>query len=200
MAVQFKICPRCQAQAPINAQTCVSCGHAFRTQFTQAVTLDYSAWLQGVDVELRTRRPDVTFSNLDPNAMHLAFQAGMTPASFVAQPQLPLKPLPPGYSGYSPGYGQNPYPPMAPRMIQVPPGIHSVVPAVALNLCCVTGFGQIYNKQILKGIVILLCSLFLSVITYGVGGFVVAVAAIVDAYMIARKLESGRPVGEWEFF
>lgn len=210
MAVQFKICPRCQIQAPIDAQTCAACGHVYRTQFTQAVALDYSTWLRGVEAELRLRRPDISFSQLDPNALHLAFQAGMTPGAFVAQPVLPLQSPAPGYGpgpqpGYGPQYGPHyghpgGYQPLPGQYIQLPPGLHSVVPAVVLNLCCITGFGQIYNKQIMKGIVILLSSLCLSAITYGIAGAAIAIAAIVDAYMIARKLEAGRPVGEWEFF
>ena len=34
--MQFKICPRCQAQYPLNAPMCGACGHHFRTKFGQS--------------------------------------------------------------------------------------------------------------------------------------------------------------------
>ena len=67
----------------------------------------------------------------------------------------------------------------------------SAVLAVILS-CLIPGIGQIYLGQTLKGVLIL------------VGTFVTGpvgwVIAMIDAYLIGKKLESGKSVGEWEFF
>ena len=51
-----------------------------------------------------------------------------------------------------------------PGMIQVPAGTHSVGTAVLLALL-ITGLGQLYNKQAMKGLVILVASVILAVFT-----------------------------------
>ena len=64
--------------------------------------------------------------------------------------------------------------------------------------CLITGVGQIYLGQTIKGIVILIGSLVL----WGtiVGGPVIWIVAMVDAHAIGNKLASGKSVGQWEFF
>src|SRR6185503_17543412 len=54
-----------------------------------------------------------------------------------------------------------------PGIIKVQPGTHSVGTAVLLALL-ITGLGQIYNKQGMKGLVILLISVVLAVCTCGI--------------------------------
>lgn len=74
-------------------------------------------------------------------------------------------------------------------------------PAVATILSClIAGVGQMYLGQVLKGLVILLGGVVLAIITGGLAGIPIWIAAMVDAYMIGKKLESGQSVGEWEFF
>lgn len=58
-------------------------------------------------------------------------------------------------------------------------------------ICCIP-FGHFYIGQTMKGLV----WIGISVFTGGVGSIVAAV----DAYMCAKKLERGQPIGEMEFF
>ncbi len=82
---------------------------------------------------------------------------------------------------------------------------HQVWLAVLLSFLW-PGIGQIYNKQQIKGILMVCANLMLLVITYvscGIGVIIWLpfwVVAWVDAMLIANKLEAGRQVGEWEFF
>ena len=66
-------------------------------------------------------------------------------------------------------------------------------PVVAFLLSfLIPGLGQIYNGQVAKGLVLLVLAIFLCPIVW--------VVSIVDAVMIARKLQQGQAVGEWEWF
>lgn len=58
--------------------------------------------------------------------------------------------------------------------------------------CLITGLGQIYLGQTMKGLVLLASAFVLGPISW--------IIAIVDAYRIGQKLEAGQSVGEWEFF
>ncbi|MFA0782122.1 hypothetical protein, partial [Fervidibacter sacchari] len=64
----------------------------------------------------------------------------------------------------------------------------------------IVGLGQIYNGQVAKGLVLLVSAIVLGVLTACIGWLVVAVVSIVDAVMIAKKLQQGQAVGEWEWF
>jgi TM2 domain-containing membrane protein YozV len=64
----------------------------------------------------------------------------------------------------------------------------------------IIGLGQIYNGQVAKGLVLLVSAIVLGVLTACIGPLVVAVVSIVDAVMIAKKLQQGQAVGEWEWF
>ena len=64
----------------------------------------------------------------------------------------------------------------------------------------IVGLGQIYNGQVAKGLVLLVSAIVLGVLTACIGSLVVAVVSIVDAVMIAKKLQQGQAVGEWEWF
>lgn len=66
--------------------------------------------------------------------------------------------------------------------------------------CCIAGLGQIVLGQAIKGIVCLLGAMVLAVLTAGVSVLITWPALAIDAYMVAKKLKSGRPVGQWEFF
>jgi hypothetical protein len=57
-----------------------------------------------------------------------------------------------------------------------------------------------YLGQVIKGVVILVGDIVLSGATAGIGTIPVWIVAMIDANNIAKKLASGRPVGQWEFF
>jgi len=66
--------------------------------------------------------------------------------------------------------------------------------------CFITGVGQIYLGQTLKGLAWLVGGVALSAATGGILAIPIWIAVMVDAYRIGKKLESGQPVGQWEFF
>jgi serine/threonine-protein kinase len=73
--------------------------------------------------------------------------------------------------------------------------------ALALNLLCIAGFGQVYNKQSAKGASILLSSIMLMVVTGNLCLWpVLNILFAMDAFAIASKRKKGQAVGEWEFF
>lgn len=86
-----------------------------------------------------------------------------------------------------------------PGMIQVPAGTHSVGTAVLLALL-ITGLGQLYNKQAMKGLVILVASVILAVFTCGLSLLLTHPFAFIDALMIAQRLNRGEAVREWQCF
>ena len=73
-------------------------------------------------------------------------------------------------------------------------------PAVMLSVCCLTGLAQIYNKQVLKGVVLLVASIVLGVFSGGLAWLVTWPISIIDACLIAQKLNRGQAVKEWEWF
>lgn len=81
----------------------------------------------------------------------------------------------------------------------IQPSGKSASTAVLLT-CLITGLGQMYLGQVLKGVVILLAAIVIGVATAGVGAPVIWIVAMVDASKIGKKLEAGQSVGEWEFF
>ncbi|MCD6352378.1 MAG: hypothetical protein J7M26_09690 [Armatimonadetes bacterium] len=62
------------------------------------------------------------------------------------------------------------------------------------------GIGQIYNDQTNKGVLLIILAIFGSAMTCGVGYLPVWVIAVVDAALVADKLNKGREVGDWDFF
>lgn len=81
----------------------------------------------------------------------------------------------------------------------IQPSGKSASTAVLLT-CLITGLGQMYLGQVLKGVVILLAAIVIGVATAGVGAPAIWIVAMVDASKIGKKLEAGQSVGEWEFF
>lgn len=69
-----------------------------------------------------------------------------------------------------------------------------------LSGCCIAGLGQIIMGQVTKGVVCILGAMSLAAITMGISIFVTWPLLGIDAYLVAKKLKSGRPVGEWECF
>lgn len=94
--------------------------------------------------------------------------------------------------GYPPGHN--------PDLIYATPGKHNYIIAMFLSLLCVSGFGQFYNRQYAKGTILLLATIVLSVLTAGIIALFTIPAFAIDAYLIGKKLDQGRPVRQWEFF
>ena len=69
-----------------------------------------------------------------------------------------------------------------------------------LSGCCFAGLGQIVIGQATKGIVFLLGAMVLGVVTIGFSALVTFPLMGIDAYLVAKKLQSGRAVTQWECF
>ena len=82
-----------------------------------------------------------------------------------------------------------------------------VEPTVACILSVLlAGLGQCLNGQLEKGLVIMLVGplviALLAVVTCGIGailGPIYLALVAVDAYKCAQKLQSGQPIGKWEY-
>jgi TM2 domain-containing membrane protein YozV len=105
---------------------------------------------------------------------------------------------------------QNPQPyaqthqqlPLPRDAIQLYPGTHQTIIAILLSLF-LPGLGQIYNKQTTKGLVLLgltFLGVCLIVCSYGILNVIVWIIALVDAILIAGKLNKGQPVMQNEWF
>ena len=66
--------------------------------------------------------------------------------------------------------------------------------------CLIVGVGQMYNGQVAKGVVLLIATAIIGSATVGIGYFVLWLIAIIDAGKIAKKINAGKVVGDWEFF
>lgn len=128
------------------------------------------------------------------------------------QPDQTVLGVPPHQTPYQPpqppaGYpygAQHPYAPPGPYHssrggIQLPPGYHSPGVAVLLSLL-LTGGGQMYNRQVPKGVAVLVGTIFIAIGTAGFGVVPCLVLAAVDAFRIADRLRAGEPVGHWQWF
>lgn len=125
-------------------------------------------------------------------------------------PALAMQPRP--YEQRIEHYGSGPIPYQAPSpyqassegdwnasLIQPDPSISPMSNAL-LNLCCISGMGQMANGQAGKAALVFFGSVLLGVITGGASVFVTYPLAAIDAYKIASKLKSGQPVGHWDWF
>ena len=73
----------------------------------------------------------------------------------------------------------------------------SPVVAAVLSLFLLGGAGQIYLGQQKKGIILVVATLLLSCI--GIG-FVIWIVGVIDAYILADKLQKGQPIGDMQWF
>jgi TM2 domain-containing membrane protein YozV len=73
----------------------------------------------------------------------------------------------------------------------------SPIIAALLSFLLFGGVGQIYLGQTKKGIILIVASILLSCIAVGV---VVWIVGVVDAYIIADKLQKGQSVGDMQWF
>lgn len=69
-----------------------------------------------------------------------------------------------------------------------------------LSGCLIAGLGQMVLGQVTKGVMILIGSMVVAVLTAGISIFVTWPLGGIDAYLIAKKLKNGQSVGEWECF
>jgi TM2 domain-containing membrane protein YozV len=69
--------------------------------------------------------------------------------------------------------------------------------AAVLSLLLLGGVGQIYLGQMKKGIILIVATAVLSCI--GIG-FIVWIVGIIDAYMLADKLQKGEAIGDMQWF
>ena len=69
--------------------------------------------------------------------------------------------------------------------------------AAVLSLLLLGGAGQIYLGQQKKGIILIVATLVLSCI--GIG-FIVWIVGVIDAYMLADKLQKGEAIGDMQWF
>ena len=85
-------------------------------------------------------------------------------------------------------------------LIQRSPGTHSVGFAAVLSFLCILGAVQMFNGQVLKGVVLLIFGLVAGAATMGLIFLVLWPLAIIDGLCIASKLNAGQPVGQWQCF
>ena len=86
-------------------------------------------------------------------------------------------------------------------MIQVEPGTHPVVLVVILSIIFGGWVGMLINRQITKGLVYgLLIHGFLALVTCGLTAVVSYPLTLIDAILVAMKLNRGEAVKEWQFF
>lgn len=69
----------------------------------------------------------------------------------------------------------------------------------ALCSLVIAGLGQMLLGQVAKGVVILLVGIVVGALTAGVGAIIIWIVAAVDAYQIAKKLNSGVLVRKWDW-
>jgi hypothetical protein len=131
-------------------------------------------------------------------------------ANWLKLSQTELAPLahtvnePPSFAGTS-------MPPPAPSVFasstsfaRDPEKIYPSNPPKSPNNCwwglLFAGLPHIILGQTAKGVLFLIVGIILAIFTGGLSAFVILPLNIVDAYKVGKVLESGRPVGKWDFF
>ncbi len=82
----------------------------------------------------------------------------------------------------------------------MPPGAYDPTLAIVLAAIFSGWIGMIINKQVIKGVVMLIGGVFFTLITGGLGIFVVYPLGLIDVILIANRLRRGEPVGQWQWF
>jgi hypothetical protein len=86
-------------------------------------------------------------------------------------------------------------------LIQVPAGTHSIALVIILSILFGGWTGMLVNRQVVKGLVFgLLLGCVFTYSTCGLGFLVWYPLTLVDAILVAIKLNRGQAVREWEFF
>lgn len=89
---------------------------------------------------------------------------------------------------------------VTPKLIHPPDQPRSPLLMAMLSGCCIAGLGQMVLGQVVKGVAVLIGSVVLAVVTAGISALVVWPLMGLDAYLIAKKLQTGQAVTEWESF
>ncbi|MDQ0160457.1 zinc ribbon domain-containing protein [Alkalibacillus salilacus] len=71
---------------------------------------------------------------------------------------------------------------------------------MALVSFFVSGLGQMVIGQLKKGFAILAISMVLGFMTFGASAIITTPFAVIDAYLVSKKVADGRSIDEWEFF
>ena len=100
-------------------------------------------------------------------------------------------------TGGAPGAPPETFQPASAKLIYPTTPPKSPLLAAFLSLILLGGGGQLYLGQPLKGAMIMIVSLGTS--WFGLG-LIAWLLGILDAYMLAKRLEDGKPIGEWDFF
>lgn len=88
-----------------------------------------------------------------------------------------------------------------PGVIQVPPGTHPVVLVIVLSIIFGGWVGMLINRQIAKGLIYgLLAGTVIGMLTCGVGWIILYPLTVIDAIMVANRLNRGESIREWQFF
>ena len=88
-----------------------------------------------------------------------------------------------------------------PGTIQVPAGTHPIWLVVLLSILFGGWAGMLVNRQYVKAIVYgLVLGIVLTVVSCGFGFMIWYPLTLVDAILVASKLNQGRAIKEWEFF
>lgn len=124
----------------------------------------------------------------------------VAPVPTYTAPPPPGSPYGQAYRDVPPNYTDAPQPHLVGAAGDYAQGNPSHNPVIACLLCffCQVA-GYIYNKQIAKGIVLLLCTLGLGYVQAGIS-WVFLIVCMVDCYKIAKRIRSGETVGAWQFF
>ena len=86
-------------------------------------------------------------------------------------------------------------------MVQVPAGTHPVVLVVILSILFGGWAGMLVNRQIVKGLVYgLMIHGILGLVTCGITFVISYPLTLIDAILVAIKLNRGEAVREWQFF
>jgi hypothetical protein len=59
---------------------------------------------------------------------------------------------------------------------------------------------MIINKQVIKGVVMLIGGLLFTLVTGGLGFLVIYPLGLIDVILIANRLKRGEAVGPWQWF
>lgn len=87
-----------------------------------------------------------------------------------------------------------------PRYLPLPGQRKSPTLAALLSFLLV-GMGQVYLGQVEKGLTMLgVVLVLLLTVVLGPLGFILLLLNVSDAFLLARKVNGGRPIRKWEFF
>ena len=88
-----------------------------------------------------------------------------------------------------------------PGWIQVPAGTHPVWLVALLSFLVGGWAGMLVNRQIVKAIVygLIICGLA-TFVTCGIAAALLYPLTLIDAILVANKLNQGKAIKEWEFF